>query len=119
MIGESDRLKMRQEAERVERSTSTFTDSHLMAVFVVTLLDDMEAGEKRMKGSLDEEEAARIADEAVREVREEMAAETSGEPLLPAPTPEEVLARREARRRSEEAWGESYGGSDPSDEGRR
>ena len=43
---------------------------------------------------LSEEEAVRISLEAVREVREEMAAERNNGPLLPAPTPEEVRARR-------------------------
>ena len=45
MIGELDRTRMREEAERVMREhPNAFTDSHLMAVFVVTLLDHMEAG---------------------------------------------------------------------------
>lgn len=44
MIGESDRLRMRQEAERVmKRNPLAFSDAHLMAVFVVNLLDDVEA----------------------------------------------------------------------------
>ena len=58
-----------------------------------------EAGQE----GLDEDEAARIAQEAVDEVREEMAAERSEGPLMPAPTPEEVQARQEARRRRESA----------------
>ena len=44
MISEHDRTRMRDEAERVMAShPSTFSDAHLMAVFVVTLLDDTEA----------------------------------------------------------------------------
>ncbi len=43
MISESDRTRMRKEAERVERNASPFTDTHLMATFVLALLDDTEA----------------------------------------------------------------------------
>lgn len=73
-----------------------------------------EAGQE----GLDEHEAVRIAQEAVREAREEMAAGRGEGPLAPAPTAEEVRARRDARRRRE-ALGESYGSSDPSDDERR
>ena len=38
--------------------------------------------------------------------------------LFRRPTPEEVRSRREARRGREEAWGGSYGGSDPGDDER-
>ena len=108
MIGEHDRTRMREEAERVMASHPLVSsDAHLMAVFVVTLLDDAESGGKSTRRELGEEEAARIAEEAVREVRQEMAAERSEGPLLPAPTPEEVRARRETRRGIEEVSDEA------------
>ena len=45
MISEHDRTRMREEAERVMASHPLVSsDAHLMAVFVVTLLDHMEAG---------------------------------------------------------------------------
>ena len=44
MISEHDRTRMREEAERVMATRPlAFSDAHLMAVFVVTLLDDTEA----------------------------------------------------------------------------
>ncbi|MBA2691440.1 MAG: hypothetical protein H0U65_02955 [Rubrobacter sp.] len=53
---------------------------------------------------LDEEEAVRLAQEGVREVRREMREERAKEPRHPAPTPEEV--REWERRRDERIRGE-------------
>lgn len=59
-------------------------------------------------GGLQEEEAARLAQEAVHEVRIEIAheREAAGEERLPSPSPEEI--REWERRREERRQRESY-----------
>lgn len=57
--------------------------------------------EVRRNAPLADEEADRVADAAVQQARRQFAEEERGLPREPAPTPEEVRARRDERRQRE------------------
>lgn len=96
---------MKKQTEEMSRAARDITEAvRELRVSVEKLAEFQRSG---VSGGLPEEEADRVAMEAVREVRSEIAheREAAGEERLPPPTSEEVREweqQREERRRRED-----------------